>query len=44
MHLITLTNIITFDGGWDGIVMAINTILLVLAFGLVIPFKHKKEK
>ncbi|UJL47105.1 hypothetical protein KFZ58_04005 [Virgibacillus sp. NKC19-16] len=42
MHLITLTNIIIFNGDWNGIVMAINTILFVLAFALVIPLKHKK--
>ena len=42
MHLITLTNIVIFNGDWDGIVMAINTILFVLAFGLVLPLKRKR--
>ncbi|MBP1970904.1 putative membrane protein YqjE [Virgibacillus natechei] len=35
MHLITLTNIVVFDGNWNGIVMTVNTVLLILAFGLV---------
>lgn len=43
MHLTTLTNIVIFDGEWNGIVMALNTILLVLAFGLVMPLKYKKK-
>lgn len=42
MHLITLTNIVAFDGNWNGIVMAVNTVLLVLAFGLVLPLNCKK--
>lgn len=41
MHIITLSNIIIFNGDWNGIVMAINTLLLVLAFGIVLPFKSK---
>src|SRR5699024_10082270 len=43
MHLITLVNIIIFNGNWNGVVMAINTFLLVLAFGLVLPIKNKKK-
>ena len=43
MHLITLTNIIIFNGDWNGIVMAVNTFLFVLAFGLVLPIKNKKK-
>ena len=43
MHLITLANITIFNGDWNGIVMAINTFLLVLAFGLVLPIKSKKK-
>jgi len=43
MHLITLVNIIIFNGDWNGVVMAINTFLLVLAFGLVLPIKNKKK-
>lgn len=43
MHLTTLTNIIIFDGGWNGIIMALNTVLLVLALGLVMPLKYKKK-
>lgn len=41
MHLITLANITIFNGNWNGIVMALNTCLLVLAFGLVLPIKNK---
>ena len=41
MHIITLSNIIIFNGDWNGIVMAINTLLLVLAFGIVLPIKSK---
>lgn len=43
MYLITLVNITIFNGDWNGIVMAVNTILLVLAFGLVLPIKSKKK-
>lgn len=43
MHLITLANITILKGDWNGIVMAVNTILLVLAFGLVLPIKSKKQ-
>lgn len=43
MHVITLANIIIINGDWNGIVIAINTILLILAFGLVLPMKNKKK-
>ena len=43
MHLITLANITIFNGDWNGIVIAGNTFLLVLAFGLVLPIKNKKK-
>jgi len=43
MHIIALANIIIFNGDWNGIVMAVNTFLLVLAFGLVLPIKHKEK-
>ncbi|MDV6379275.1 hypothetical protein ORD22_13730 [Sporosarcina sp. GW1-11] len=43
MHLITLANITIFNGDWNGLVMAVNTILLVLAFGLVLPIKSKMK-
>lgn len=42
MHLTTLANIVIFNGDWNGIVMAINTFLFVLAFGPVLPLKRKK--
>lgn len=42
MHLITLTNIVIFNGDWNGIVMAVNTFLFILAFALVLPLKRKK--
>lgn len=43
MHLITIVNITIFNGNWNGIVMAVNTFLLVLAFGLVLPLKSEKR-
>ena len=43
MHLITLANITIFNGDWNGIVMAVNTFLLILAFGLILPIKNKKK-
>lgn len=43
MHIITLANNTIFNGDWNGIVMAINTLLLVLAFGLVLPSLQKKK-
>lgn len=42
MHVITLINIIIFNGDWNGIVMTMNTFLLVFAFGLVLPLKQRK--
>jgi len=42
MHLFTLTNIVIFNGDWNGIVMAVNTLLFVLAFALVLPLKRKE--
>ena len=43
MHMTTLANITIFNGDWNGIVMAINTILLILAFGLVLPLNQKEK-
>lgn len=43
MHVVTLANITIFDGNWNGIVMAVNTVLLILALGLVLPLKKRKQ-
>lgn len=43
MHVLTLVNILLFKGDWNGIVMGINTILLVLAFGVVLPIKNNHQ-
>lgn len=43
MHIITLVNITVFNEDWNGVVMAINTFLFVLAFGLVLPLKQKNK-
>lgn len=44
MHLFTLSNITLLNGSWNGIVMAVNTFLLVLAFGLVLATNQKGSK
>lgn len=44
MHIMMLLNILIFDGAFNGIVMAINTLLFVFAVGLVLPLsKHRSE-
>lgn len=43
MHVVTLANITVFDGNWNGIVMAVNTVLLILALGLVLPIRSGKK-
>lgn len=43
MHILTLVNILLFKGDWNGIVMGVNTILLVLAFGVVLPIKNNHQ-
>lgn len=39
MHMMMLINTLVFDGSLSGIVMAVNTILLLLAAGLVLPIR-----
>lgn len=39
MHMMMLINTLVFDGSLNGIVMAVNTILLLLAAGLVLPIR-----
>jgi len=40
MHFMVLANIAIFDGNWNGIVIAVNTCLFIIAFGMVLPLRE----
>jgi hypothetical protein len=43
MHVVSLTNMTMFSNNYNGIVMAVNTFLFVLAFAVVLPLKGKLD-
>lgn len=43
MHFVSLTNITLFNGEWNGIVVALNTILFISAIAIYVSNRKKKE-
>ncbi|MGM0878686.1 MAG: hypothetical protein ACQEWV_29380 [Bacillota bacterium] len=43
MQLSTLINVTVFDGEWNGIILALHTILFILAIGINAEFKNRKN-